>query len=272
MMRYRPLLDTRAVRVGRFDHPGKHEHQDPPEEFSGEYSISRVERGSFAVAVGRKRWLLEPGDLFLNYPGMVYRCEHLETIPTDVCMAIAYGPPSAELEQAPQFIRMARVLPVIPASNRINYLFLRAASGAHEPMAAEEAAYAIIGEIHPGHTRGRRRYRTQKLSWYAERVDAVRTRLDSGYATEHRLTELARSASMSPYHFARVFRELVGMPPHAYLCLVRLEQAARRLREGASVTEACYGSGFQNLSHFSRRFYSHFGVRASQYNRRGRQV
>ncbi len=271
MMRYRPLLDTTAVRVGRFDHPGKHEHRDPPEEFSGEYSISRVERGSFAVAVGRKRWMLNPGDLFLNYPGMVYRCEHLETIPTDVCVAIAYGPLSAELEQAVQLMQVARVLPVIPASNRISYLFLRAASGVHEPMAAEEAAYAVMGEIHPDRALERRRYRTQKLSWYAERVDGTRQRIDRGYATEHRLVDLARSARMSPYHFARVFRELVGMPPHAYLCRVRLEHAARLLREGASVTEACFGSGFQNLSHFSRRFYLHFGVRASQYNLRARK-
>jgi AraC-like DNA-binding protein len=70
---------------------------------------------------------------------------------------------------------------------------------------------------------------------------------------------------MSAFHFARVFRELSGTPPHQFLLSIRLREAARRLREGASVTEACYGSGFQNLSHFSRQFTRRFGVKPSLY-------
>ena len=89
--------------------------------------------------------------------------------------------------------------------------------------------------------------------------------MDRDYAAEHKLSSLARAVGISPFHLARVFRELTGVPPHLYLCCARLQNAARSLREGASVTEACFTSGFQNLSHFSRQFRRHFGVKPSTY-------
>jgi AraC-like DNA-binding protein len=74
---------------------------------------------------------------------------------------------------------------------------------------------------------------------------------------------------MSPFHFARVFRELAGTPPHQYLLRVRLTEAARRLRDGDRVTNACFASGFSHLSHFGRLFHRRFGVLPSQYPKSG---
>jgi len=70
---------------------------------------------------------------------------------------------------------------------------------------------------------------------------------------------------MSPFHFARLFRETTGTPPHRYLVSVRLREAARRLRQGARVTDACFDVGFGNLSHFVRAFRRTFGVSPSRY-------
>jgi AraC family transcriptional regulator len=267
MIRYSHLLDTAEFRIGRFDHPREHSHRDPALEDAAEYSVNRVERGSFAVEIGRQHWELGPGDLFLNYPGMVYGCRHRELVPCDVCVSIAYAPSPDPSEETAAFERVARTQPVLPPSNRMAYLFVRAERSSNEQMAAEEAAHSVMAEIICQSLPVRRPYRAHQLGWYAERVDAVRQQLDQHYAAEQRLAWLARSVGMSSFHFARVFRELVGIPPHSYLRRTRLQQAARRLREGASVTEACFASGFQNLSHFSRQFYRHFGVRASAYAR-----
>jgi AraC family transcriptional regulator len=266
MIRYSPLLDTAEVRVGRFDHPRDHSHCDPALEVATEYSVNRVERGSFVVEIGRQHWKLGPGNLFLTCPGMEYRCRHHELVPTDVCVTIAYAPAEGS-EDTAAFERVARKQPVLPPSNRQAYLFLRVARYSNEQMAAEEATHSVMAEIVYQPFPARKPYRERQLSWYAERVDAVRQHLDRDYAAEQRLGCLARSVGMSPFHFARIFCELVGIPPHSYLCRTRLQQAARSLREGASVTEACFNSGFQNLSHFSRQFYRRFGVRASAYAR-----
>jgi AraC-like DNA-binding protein len=89
--------------------------------------------------------------------------------------------------------------------------------------------------------------------------------MDAAPAEALTLSELAREAGMSPWHFARVFRELAGTPPHRYLSGVRLARAAALLGAGAGVTEACMASGFQNLGHFSRTFRRAFGVPPSLY-------
>jgi AraC family transcriptional regulator len=267
MIRYQALLDTAECRIGRFYHPREYSHRDPALEVTAEYSVNRVEHGSFAVEIGRQRWELGPGHLFLNYPGLVYRCRHHELVPSDVCVTIAYSLSADLLEHQAAFERRARTQPVLPPSNRMSYLFRRVARSTHEPMATEEAAISVMAEIVSQSVPVRRPYRDQQLSWYAERVDAVRQHLDRNFGAEQKLAWLARSVGMSPFHFARIFRELVGIPPHSYLRRIRLQQAARGLREGASVTEACFTSGFQNLSHFSRQFYRHFGVRPSEYTR-----
>src|SRR5262249_17339921 len=108
-------------------------------------------------------------------------------------------------------------------------------------------------------------YKEHQLSWYAERVDAARVLLEMQYATAFSISDLARAVGMSTFHFARIFRELAGMPPHRYLLQVRMIEAARRLQQGASVTVACFAVGFHELGHFSRYFRRWFGVSPSKY-------
>jgi len=165
---------------------------------------------------------------------MMYRCRHRESKPTDVCPSIAFSAQDASREIS-DFETAARRLPVRPRSNRLAYLFFLAARNHHEPMGVEDVANAVmIGATCDSNSR-RAPYREHQLSWYPERVDAVRRRLDYVPADQHTLAGLARSVGMSPFHFARVFRELTGVPPHAYLCRARLRHAAHSLREGTSV-------------------------------------
>jgi AraC-like DNA-binding protein len=55
----------------------------------------------------------------------------------------------------------------------------------------------------------------------------------------------------------------MGVSPYGYLLRRRLEAAGKLLKDGASVTEACFAVGFNNLSHFTRSFRRHFGVEPS---------
>lgn len=267
MNRYTPLIEIAEFRIGRFDHPQQDYHRDPALEVARSYSINRVARGRFSVKIGKLFWELTTGDLFLSYPGMEYRCIHHQEIPEDVCMTLDYSPSLESPEETEGFERAVRLKPVLRASNRMAYLFLQLARRSRERIAVEESAHCLMAEIVAHSGLVPRNYSESRLSWYAERVDAVCWQMDHHYAADHSLAACARSVGMSSFHFARIFRELAGIPPHSYLRLVRLKQAGRRLREGASVTEACFDSGFQNLSHFSRQFYRHFGVKPSAYAR-----
>lgn len=264
MIRHSPLFSNSEFQIARYDHPPGHEHCDPPEEVASEYSVNRVEFGGFVLEVAGKHWEMSQGDLFCTYPGMTYRCRHRELVPTDVCVSIACSVQDASRETS-DFERTARRSPVRPPSNRLAYLFFLAARNHDEPMVVEEVANAVISEAVCDAGNRRALYREHQLNWYAERVEAGRRQLECGCADRHNLAGLARSVGMSAFHFARIFRELTGLPPHAYLCRARLQHAAHCLREGISVTEACFNSGFQNLSHFSRQFQRHFGLNPSTY-------
>ena len=121
----------------------------------------------------------------------------------------------------------------------------------------------IVAAYLPSPRKGTPSFPDPQLAWYAERIEAAREQFVKRFADQHRLLPLARSVGMSPFQFARIFRELTGLPPHQYLLKVRYREAQRMLRDGATVTDACFRSGFSNLSHFTRGFRKRFGHRPS---------
>lgn len=62
------------------------------------------------------------------------------------------------------------------------------------------------------------------------------------------LAEMARAASLSRFHFVRLFRLLHGETPHAFLLRKRTTVARRRLAEGDGPCEAASRAGFGSRS------------------------
>ncbi len=69
------------------------------------------------------------------------------------------------------------------------------------------------------------------------------------------LEDLASVAYLSPSHFTRVFRRLIGIPPGEFLLALRF-QAARRLllTTPLSVTDICFEVGYTSIGSFTSRF------------------
>jgi len=69
------------------------------------------------------------------------------------------------------------------------------------------------------------------------------------------LDALASMAGLSAHHFARAFRQSVGMPPHGYLLQRRLEHAEHLLRDTRlPLSEIALAAGFSDQSHLARHF------------------
>jgi AraC family transcriptional regulator of adaptative response/methylated-DNA-[protein]-cysteine methyltransferase len=64
------------------------------------------------------------------------------------------------------------------------------------------------------------------------------------------LDQLARAAGLSRFHFHRVFTATTGLTPRAYAAARRAETVRRALKEGTTVTEAIYASGFNSSGRF----------------------
>ena len=77
---------------------------------------------------------------------------------------------------------------------------------------------------------------------------------------------------MSPYHFLRTFRQVVGLTPHQFLLRTRLQRAAVRLRASDEpVSAIAFEAGFNDLSTFNRRFRRVTGLTPSAYRAERRQ-
>ncbi|KMO38094.1 hypothetical protein VQ03_18055 [Methylobacterium tarhaniae] len=100
------------------------------------------------------------------------------------------------------------------------------------------------------------------------KVEQARARLEQRYEENWTIGRLAREVGLGEKPLKFGFRELVGLPIHAYLTKIRLDTAARHLDGGMNVTDAALAVGFGNLSHFSKVFREAKGVRPSLYARR----
>lgn len=83
------------------------------------------------------------------------------------------------------------------------------------------------------------------------------------------LEEVARRAPLSPNYFSECFHRVTGSPFQTYLQAVRLRFAMSLLAASdLSVTDVCYASGFNSLSHFDRAFKQKYGRSPRFYRRR----
>ena len=81
------------------------------------------------------------------------------------------------------------------------------------------------------------------------------------------LRDLARTAGYSPWHSARIFSEITGKTPFAYIRALRLSRAALLLRDGGEkVSDVAFDFVFDSHEGFTRAFTRAFGVTPKMYS------
>jgi AraC family transcriptional regulator len=86
------------------------------------------------------------------------------------------------------------------------------------------------------------------------------------------LAELAALVNLSPFHFARAFKQSVGKPPHAYQFDLRVEQAKGLLAETTlPVTEIASLVGYDAPQTLARAFQRAVGLTPTAYRRQRRE-
>jgi len=95
--------------------------------------------------------------------------------------------------------------------------------------------------------------------------------LRSGFCGEISLDQLAAEASLSKYHFLRLFRAAYGFSPYQYVQHLRIEKARLLLTDSVvSITDLAGLLGFDNSQSFSRLFYQRVGLYPTQYRLRAK--
>ncbi|HEY8132329.1 MAG TPA: AraC family transcriptional regulator [Thermoanaerobaculia bacterium] len=257
-MRARPLQCAPGVSVFETAHESDYVALTIEEEVSQNFGVAFVESGEFGVRIEDRQWQLRAGDALVSVPGLLHAYRHDER-PADTCISVIFhGAFASEIERRGDFA--AAKVPFVPRTTRTAFLRWRLDS-VQDAMELQEWSGDLIDAISEPRSAGRE---ARSIEWYAKRIELTRRMMRSQFWEEHTLASLADAAGMSPFHFARLFRDLVGTPPHRYLRNIRLERADSILRDGASVTSTCYDVGFSNLSHFIRSFRVRFGCSPSE--------
>jgi AraC-like DNA-binding protein len=97
-------------------------------------------------------------------------------------------------------------------------------------------------------------------------VYKVREQMLQHLDTPPLIRELAVNAAMSPTKLKRLFKQIFGDSIFSYYQQFRMKEAALLLKQKKlSVSQVGYELGFTNLSHFSKTFTEHIGMKPKQY-------
>lgn len=104
-----------------------------------------------------------------------------------------------------------------------------------------------------------------------ENIDAVE-RMQSYIACHLKgnitLHQLAEAAGYSPWHAAKIFKDLTGKSPFEYIRILRLSRAAVRLREeDVKIVDVAFDFVFDSHEGFTRAFSKQFGLTPQNYAR-----
>lgn len=94
----------------------------------------------------------------------------------------------------------------------------------------------------------------------------VKEKILSSINTPPNLSELAIFSGMSNSKLGRLFHQVFGQSVYQYYQVFRMKEATSLLKEGhLSVSEVGYRLGFSNLSHFSKVFEEHIGMKPKKF-------
>jgi len=148
-----------------------------------------------------------------------------------------------------------------------------AAEMVHEPGASRrqehllsELMIAVIERFTPWRSIGaslREIARSNAVDW---RVGRAISLMRSNAAASLSIDKLAREAGLSRAHFFRVFEDSVGVTPHVFLNVLKVELAVGAIVEGDETFSAIGDRlGFSAPAHFTRFFRDHCSVAPSEF-------
>ena len=214
---------------------------------------------------------MTPGAVMLGNPGQCFECGH-EHGDGDRCLSFWFAPEFFERLAADAGARGASVdfnVGRLPPVRSLSPLVASATLGltnADTPwdelsVALAARAFGLASETS---------HDSARLLPNAEaRITRAVRAIDRHPDERLTLTDMARKAGLSPFHFLRTFERVTGVTPHQYVLRARLRQAAIRLVvESRTVLDIALDCGFGDCSTFNRAFRTEFGVSPREYRRR----
>ncbi len=92
--------------------------------------------------------------------------------------------------------------------------------------------------------------------------------IDTHFSEPINLSSISDEASLSKFHFIRLFKKAYGKTPHQYLIYVRIEKAKKLLGGNTLISDICFSVGFDSVGSFTTLFKKMTGLTPSAYQLR----
>jgi AraC family transcriptional regulator len=240
----------------------------------GAYSIALVTDGNFQYRTAQGSALMTPGSLLLGNEGACFECGHQHSR-GDRCLAFHFSPDTFEsvVAAVPGAKRLALTAPRLPPVPSVLAVLAAAQSLREEsgsgPEDFQELALRLAGAVCAALNEERSVSRRPPTPRDERRVAAALRRIEAQQGARLSLDALAAEAAVSPFHFLRIFEQVVGVTPGQYMLSMRLRRAAVRLRRSNdAIAGVALDCGFDDLSTFNRQFRRATGLPPAAYRAR----
>ena len=98
-------------------------------------------------------------------------------------------------------------------------------------------------------------------------AETVKNYIDNNYMKDVTVEQIARTVYLDRRYLGRIFKQKTGCTVRDYLISVRMENAAKFLRAGYSVTQCANMCGYRDAFNFSKMFKKHFSVSPKHYRK-----
>lgn len=233
--------------------------EKPYVELHGDHSVSYVRKGSFGYNLRGETYELVAGSVLIGHPGDEFLCTHDHHICGDECLAFHLTPEVVEAIGDKRDLWRVGAIPPLPELMVIGELAQGAAESRND-IGLDEIGLIFASRFVDTVSGHKRRTKGAPARDRRRAVEAALW-LDAHSDREIDLDATAKEAGLSPFHFLRLFANVLGVTPHQYLVRSRLRRAARLLADDArSITDIAFDIGFGDLSNFVRTFHRAAGV------------
>ena len=221
------------------------------------HSISYVRKGSFGCQCRGRFHELVAGSMLVGFPGDEYVCTH-DHVVGDECLSFFLAPELVDAIGDEKLWQIGSV-PPLPELMVLAELAQTAADG-NSDVGLDEVAQALALRFVDVVSGRKAKPLTASLRDRRRAVESAMW-IDANSHKPIALDDAADQAGVSPFHFLRLFSDVLGVTPHQYLVRSRLRHAARRLAyDDSPITDIAYDVGFGDLSNFVRTFHRAAGA------------
>ncbi|NLX77170.1 MAG: AraC family transcriptional regulator [Clostridiaceae bacterium] len=107
---------------------------------------------------------------------------------------------------------------------------------------------------------------------YKEHIQKAIDFIEDNLKHDISLSECARAAGYSLYHFLRIFREVTGLTPADYIRKRRLTEIIKKMNGSKNISDIAFEYGFNSKENFTRAFKTEHHILPGEYKSAGNSL